>query len=155
DQQAHDADREDETMDEKIGKSKAGRVYDAAVRREMDAALHGATGEKFETLAENSEAAGKTYYKQKEEDAESAVEKAKLAVMVVTTVLAPELLPLVVPAMDALAIGYKESKLGKHYAGENREVNGMLLDSALSVTGVLGEELIAMRQSATAVRELQ
>ena len=153
--QAYEADREDPTMKEMLGETWAGGQYDYAIRREMVAAEEGMSGEEFAFHAENTEAAGEAYGEQKEADAEEFISHLKMLVNVVTLVVAPELLPLITPLMSAAAIGYKESKLGKHYKGENADIKGLGVDCALSLTGVAGESLIGMRQAANVAKGVE
>ena len=152
DRQAHDADREGPSRAERNGDTWAGAHYDYAIRREEAAAAEGLTGEEFAFHAENTDAAGESYGKQKHAETEAFINHLKLVVTIVTAIVAPELLVVLTPLMSAAAIGYKEAKLGKHYEGENADIKGFYIDAALSVTSIAGEALIAARQASTVAR---
>lgn len=152
DRQAHDADRDDPSRAERNGDTWAGSHYDYAIRREEAAAAEGETGEEFAFHAENTDAAGESYGKQKHAETEAFINHLKLVVTIVTAIVAPELLVVLTPLMSAAAIGYKEAKLGKHYEGENADIKGFYIDAALSVTSIAGEALIAARQASTVAR---
>src|SRR5262249_34986346 len=125
---------------------------DYTVRREEAAAEEGVSAEEFAFDAENTDAAGQSYGKQKQAETEAFINHLKLAVTILTAIVAPELLVVLTPLMSAAAIGYKEAKPGKHYEGENADIKGFYIDAALSVTSIAGEALIAARQASTVAR---
>src|SRR5206468_2678880 len=92
------------------------------------------------------------YHTRKENDAESFVSTMKLVANLVTAAVAPELLPLITPLISAMAVSYKEGKLGPHYKGENADKAGVLVDTALSVFTVFTEAAIAAREAAAIER---